>query len=95
MDKIIWWNIRVNYTLFSKLKIGFIVSLLNFKILCVHSVNNTFIKVKEKKISQSYCSEIVTINLIGLYYSDLIHNFIKSKLYCSWCSDMVLGSSLC
>jgi len=33
--------------------------------------------VKEKKISQSYCSEIITINLIGLHYSDLIHNFIK------------------
>ena len=46
MDKIILW--KINYTLFYKFKIGFIVSLLNFKILCVHSVNNLFIKVKEK-----------------------------------------------
>lgn len=47
-----------------------------------------------KKIRQSYSTGVITINLICLYYSDLIHNFLKIKLYYSCCSDMVLSSLL-
>lgn len=47
-----------------------------------------------KKIRQSYSTRVITINLNCLYYSDLIHNFLKIKLYYSCCSDMVLRSSL-
>lgn len=65
MDKIIWWKIRVNYTLFSKLKIGFIISL-NFKILCVHSVNNILTKVKEKK-SANLTAQRLSLSILSVY----------------------------
>ena len=52
--------------MFSKFKIGLIVSLLNFKILCVHSVNNLFIKVKEKK-SANLTTQRLSLLVLSVY----------------------------